>query len=112
MRGAITVEENTVDAIKRAVPELLDKIQSENQLGVNSIISAFFTLTTDLDAGFPAAAARQLQGWEAVPMLCASEVSVPGGLPMCIRVMIHCSMSKKEVKHVYLRGARSLRPDL
>jgi len=114
IRGAITVNENSREAIEEATQELLKEIVEKNQLAPEQIISALFTLTRDLNAGFPAAAARKLPGWNLVPMLCAGEVDVPGELPMCIRVMLHCHISKtrEEIRHVYLRGARVLRPDL
>lgn len=114
IRGAITVEKNTRDDIEKATRELLESIIRENELEPERVISVFFTLTPDLNAGFPAAAARQLRGWQLIPMLCAREVAVPGQLPMCIRVMIHSytSKTKEEIKHVYLRRARALRPDL
>ncbi len=114
IRGAITVEENSRDAIEEATLLLLMEIIQKNGLETENIISAFFTLTRDLDAGFPASAARKLPGWDSVPMLCAGEVVVKNQLPMCIRVMIHChtSVTAGEIRHVYLRKAASLRPDL
>lgn len=114
VRGAITVEENSRKAIDEATQYLLKEILKKNKLNPDQIISSFFTLTQDLNAGFPAAAARKLPGWDKIPMLCAGEAAIPGELPMCIRVMLHCYSpgTKQEIKHVYLRRARVLRPDL
>jgi len=114
VRGAITVDSNNPTAIASATLELLEGIIQQNGLLPEDIISAFFTLTRDLDASFPAAAARELPGWNLIPMLCANEVAVRNELPMCIRVMIHCytPRARHQIKHVYLRGAKVLRPDL
>lgn len=113
IRGATTVDENSPQAITEATQELLEVIVLRNGLNPEDICSAFFTLTKDLDAGFPAFAARKL-GWNTVPLLCAQELDVPGSLPRCIRVLIHANtnLCQREVKHVYLKGAASLRPDL
>ncbi|MTI84092.1 MAG: chorismate mutase [Firmicutes bacterium] len=114
VRGAITVDSNNSIAIASATLELLEGIIQQNGLLPEDIISAFFTLTPDLDASFPASAARELPGWNLIPMLCANEVAVRNELPMCIRVMIHCysPRARDQIKHVYLRGAKVLRPDL
>jgi chorismate mutase len=113
IRGAITVEHNTSEEILQATKELLIEIVNKNDLKIEDICSVFLTLTDDLNAEFPALAARQL-GWEHVPLLCAKELSVSHGLPKCIRVMLHVNtdLTQKEIKHVYLRKAASLRPDL
>lgn len=112
LRGAITVEENTKEAISEATEELLSEIVRQNDIEPEDVISALFTVTPDLTADFPAKAARRF-GWTAVPMMCATEIPVPGSLPMCIRIMIHFNTSKRqdEVRHVYLRRAAALRPD-
>lgn len=113
IRGAITVERNSAEEIVSATRELLAVIIKENDLEPESIASAFFTVTTDLDAEFPASAAREM-GWKYVPLLCATEINVPGRLGKCIRVMVHVNTEKsqRDLKHVYLRDAARLRVDL
>lgn len=112
IRGATTVEVDEKEAIITATEELLEEICRQNDFAPDDVASAFFTLTTDLAATFPAEAARK-RGWTGVPMLCATEIPVPGSLPKCIRVMIHVNTSKRqdEFTHVYLRRAVALRPD-
>lgn len=114
IRGAITVEQNRSGDILEATRELLTAIVKENTLSPEDIASAFFTVTADLNAEFPATAARELMGWTYVPMLCANEIGVPGRLGMCIRVMVHVNTvkSQQELKHIYLKGAAVLRQDL
>jgi chorismate mutase len=113
LRGAITIEENSAEEILQATGELLVKIVQENDISVEDMVSIFFTLTPDLNAVFPAVAARSL-GWNQVPLLCCSEVQVPGSLPRCIRVLMHINTDKKQMdlKHIYLRKAVDLRQDL
>jgi len=110
IRGAIQIDEDTPDAIARAVEKLCVEISRENQLDPAEIVSAIFTLTPDLHSAFPALSARA-QGWGEVPMLCAQEIPVPGALPRVCRVLLHVRRDKPVV-HVYLDGARTLRPDL
>lgn len=114
IRGATTVEENTETEIYRATRELLDQIISANNLQPEDVSSVFATLTEDLNAAFPAMAIRTIPGWELVPTLCAREIPVPDSVEMCIRVLIHAATerSQSEIKHVYLRRAAGLRPDL
>lgn len=113
IRGAITVERNDRQEILRATQELLKAIIDENELVTEDICSAFFTVTQDLNSEFPAKAARAM-GWHYVPMLCALELQVPGALSRCIRILVHVNTDKsqREIKHVYLRDAVKLRPDL
>ncbi len=113
IRGAITVTENARDAILAATRELLEHLIAGNGLEPDDLISANFTMTPDLDACFPAEAAREM-GWNHVPLLCMSEIGVPGALPQCIRVMVHTYTRRAaaEIRHVYLREAVRLRPDL
>ena len=114
IRGAITVDEDSADAVLSATRELLLAILEANPtLEPEDIASVFFTLTDDLRSVYPAQAAREL-GWEDVPLMCAQEIPVPGSLPSCIRVMIlwNTSLAQKDVHHVYLRDAVRLRPDL
>lgn len=113
IRGAITVEANDRAAILQATGELLGAIMGANDLDTEDIVSAIFTMTADLDAVFPAEAARDI-GWNQVPLLCTREIDVPGSLPRCIRVMVHVetARSRDRIQHVYLRDAVRLRPDL
>lgn len=113
IRGAITVTENSTDQIQSATQEMLQAILRENSLTVEDIISALFTVTPDLNAAFPASSARAI-GWERVPLLCCTEIPVPGALMLCIRVLLHVNTEKtqQEVHHVYLRNAIQLREDL
>jgi chorismate mutase len=114
IRGAITVEENSAEQILSATRELLDAMIARNQLDARNVASVFITTTVDLNAAFPALAVRNIEGWDKVPLLCSTEIPVPGSLPYCIRVLIHCNTSKEqeEMEHVYLRGAAALRPDI
>ncbi|MGI8826996.1 MAG: chorismate mutase [Chloroflexota bacterium] len=109
IRGAITVENNTEEAIERATCELLRELARRNKLGNHEIVSVLFTLTPDLNAAFPARAARHM-GWD-VPMLDMQEIAVPDAIPRCLRTLIHVNR-RDPVRHVYLGEAMSLRPDL
>jgi len=113
IRGAVTVERNLAEEIVSATRELLEAIIKENDLDPEDIACAFFTVTADLDAEFPASAAREM-GWKYVPLLCATEIDVPGRLGKCIRIMVlvNTEKSQKELKHIYLREAARLRVDL
>src|SRR3990172_4877128 len=113
VRGATTVESNTPEAILEATRELLAAMLKANELDVEYVASAFFTATPDLNAEFPALAARDM-GWHNVALLCGHEMNKPGSLPMCLRVLLHVNTDKpaSDVHHVYLRGARVLRPDI
>jgi chorismate mutase len=92
---------------------MLDIIVKKNNISKKDIISAFFTATRDLDAAFPAEAAR-LSGWTDIPLMCSNEIDVKGSLEKCIRVMIHlnCPDEDKKIKHIYINDAKKLRPDL
>ena len=113
IRGATTVESNTRDAILEATGELLSAIIDANGLQEDDVASVFFSATQDLNAEFPALAARHM-GWSNVALTCMQEMYVPGSLPMCVRILIHANTAKaqSDVRFVYLRGARVLRPDL
>jgi len=114
VRGATVVSANQLDAIIAGTQELLAAILESNpDIRLEDIASAIFTVTDDLNAEYPAKAARQM-GWMQVPMLCAREIPVPGSLPACIRVLIHWNTDRlqSQVHHVYLGEAASLRPDL
>jgi chorismate mutase len=112
LRGATTVDRNEADAILTATEALMREIMQRNALAPDDVVSCIFTLTDDLDAEFPAVAARRL-GFDRVPLLCAREVPVPGSLPMVIRVLIHYHAGDEhQATHVYLGEARRLRRDL
>ena len=112
LRGAITVDVNASEAILDATEGLMREIMSRNDLRPADVVSCLFTVTEDLDAEFPAVAARRL-GFDHVPLMCAREIPVPGALPRVIRVMMHYySGDDHEARHVYLGDARRLRMDL
>jgi chorismate mutase len=112
LRGATSVDRNEPDAILAATEALMREIMDRNELGPEAVVSCIFTLTDDLDAEFPAVAARRL-GFDRVPLLCAREVPVPGALPKVIRVLIHYYADHEHrARHVYLGEARRLRSDL
>jgi chorismate mutase len=112
LRGAISVERNGAQEIHEATSELMREIMQRNSLAPRDVVSCIFTATDDLDADFPAAAARAL-GFEAVPLLCAREMAVPDSMPRVIRVLIHYyAQDDHRAKHVYLREAGALRSDL
>ena len=113
VRGAITVDENSTQAILSATEELLRAIVATNKMEEQDVASVFFTVTPDLDAVCPAVAARQM-GWTRTALLCLQEMAVPGSLRRCVRVLIHWNTERSidEIHHVYLREARRLRPDL
>jgi len=110
IRGAICVASNTFTAIESAVTELVTVLVHENRLALDDIVSALFSLTPDLNAAFPAQFAREL-GWSNVPMMCSQEIDVPGALRKVCRVIVHVH-GREPARHVYLRGAEVLRPDL
>ncbi len=113
VRGATSVRENEPSAIEEAVRELLGRLVLENHVALEEVASAFFTSTPDLDADFPARAARQM-GWGGVPLMCAQEIGVPGAPPRIVRVLllVNTTLAQKDVRHVYLGEAARLRPDL
>ena len=113
VRGAVQAAANSPEAIDSATRQLLMAMVEANRIAVEQIISIFFTTTVDLNAGYPAAAARQL-GWSDVPLLGAQEVEVPGSIPRVIRVLMHIDTGKPraEIHHSYLGSTVTLRPDL
>lgn len=112
VRGATTVDVNTAEAIISATRELLLALVEVNEITPDQIASIIFTTTRDLNATFPAVAAREL-GWVHVPLLCAHEMDVPGAPRGVVRVLLHVNTEKspQEIRHIYLRGARILRPE-
>lgn len=113
IRGATTAENNDREEILSATTELLQLMIHHNDLHTEDIASAIFSLTEDLDAEFPAVAARML-GWAEVPLMCTREIPVPGSLSKCIRILLHVNTTRSlaEVQHVYIRKAVNLRPTL
>jgi len=113
VRGAITVAANQPELILAATQQLLRELVRANGIACEDLAAAWFTATPDLDAAFPARAARAL-GWEGVPLMDAVEMAVPGSLPRCIRVLLlwNTARPQGEIVHVYLGEAATLRPDL
>jgi chorismate mutase len=112
LRGAIGVESNDAGQILEGTAELMRTILERNGLATGDVVSCIFTVTDDLDAEFPAVAARAV-GFDRVPLLCAREIPVPGSMPRVIRVLIHYyAQHEHEPVHVYLGGAEALRTDL
>ncbi|MEM9542627.1 MAG: chorismate mutase [Cyanobacteria bacterium P01_E01_bin.42] len=113
IRGATTVTENSVEAIRAAVTELIEMIEKYNRLNPEEIVSATFTATRDIDAIFPAAIARKHPKWDKVALLDVQQMHVEGSLERCIRVLIHINTPhlQNEMVHVYLGNAQNLRPD-
>jgi chorismate mutase len=113
IRGATVIDEDQADTVITATQELLEAIKSANpSLSPDEIACIFFTVTEDIRSAYPAKAAR-IMGWQAVPMLCAHEIPVPGGLPRCIRLLIqwNTDLPQSAIRHVYLHAAIELRPD-
>ena len=112
VRGATTADENSREAILAATRELMSQLIEANRMDAEDVASAIFTTTADLNADYPAVAARTL-GWSDVALLCAREINVPQSVPLCIRVLIHWNTAARadEIQHVYLKGAVKLRPD-
>lgn len=114
IRGAITLSANTKEEIKLATVELLNEILTKNEIKTEDISFAIFTLTSDLNADFPAKYARLDCGFNLVPMMCYQELDVPNSLKMCLRILLNVNTTKlqNEIKHIYLKGASILRGDL
>lgn len=112
VRGATTIEHNTPEDILRGTRELLALMIRFNGIDPNDVASAIFTTTSDVNAAFPALAARQLQ-WSDVALMCGHELDVPGSLRKCIRILLHWNTTKtsSEIRHVYIKGAARLRPE-
>ena len=112
IRGATTVDANTTADIGERTLELLRVLVDENGLHPEDLASATFTVTDDLDAEFPALSVRSLPGWDDVPLLCAREIAVPGALARCLRILLlwNTDRTQADVRHAFLRGARTLRP--
>jgi chorismate mutase len=113
IRGATTADANTREAILDATRELFAAVLEANAIQHDHVASIIFTTTPDLNAEFPAVAAREA-GYTDVALMCGHEMSVPGSLPRCVRILMHVNteLGLGDLKHIYLRGARALRPDL
>lgn len=114
IRGATTADLNTSDAILESTAELVSKLVESNKIDTEDIVHVIFTVSPDITADFPAKAARIKLGWDTVPMICAQEIDVKLEIKYCIRVLIttYSSLQKSEIKHLYLKDAAKLRPDL
>ena len=114
VRGASTVPENTRETIMDATEELLNEMVSANDIAPENIAAVYFTLTSDLNAEFPAVAARERLGWRLVPLINSIEIDRPGSMPRCVRVLLflNTDKSQEEIKHIYLRDAVVLRADI
>jgi chorismate mutase len=114
VRGAITVDCNSEEVIISATEELLKQVIEGNNILPEQVASVFISTTDDLNAAFPARALRKFPGWTYVPVMCMRELEVPNALPLCVRVMLHVNTAvpQEEIVHVYLGGAKVLRPDL
>ena len=113
VRGATVAKANTKEAIIETTREMLLRMVEANGIQSEDIASAFFSTTHDLNAEFPAIAARQI-GWTDAALMCMHEMEVPNSLPMCVRVLVHWNTDKRanEIRHIYMNGAEKLRPDL
>ena len=111
MRGAVAPVENTREGISAATRRLLEQLLAENSLTAGDLVFVLFSATKDLNAAYPAAAARTLPGFDSVPMLCLQEMAVEGSMDRCLRVLATISAPKQDVRHVYLDDAAGLRPD-
>ena len=114
IRGAISVDNNTIDDIKNATIELLNEMITKNNIKTEDISFAIFTLTSDLNAAFPAKFARESCGFKYVPMMCYTELDVKDSLRKCLRILLNVNTEKQqeEIKHIYLKGASVLRKDI
>lgn len=114
IRGATTIESDKQELIWEETAKLVQEIAKENSFVPEDIASVTISTTTDIKSAFPAKAVRLLEGWQFVPIMCMHEMDVPGGLPLCIRVLLHVNtpIAQQDIQHVYLNNAVQLRPDL
>ncbi|SOC20050.1 chorismate mutase [Ureibacillus xyleni] len=114
VRGATTVEEDQPELIYNEITRLVLQIVEENKIQPEDIASVVISTTPDITSAFPAKAVRSIEGWQYVPTMCTHEMNVPGALPLCIRVLMHVNtqVHQKDIQHIYLNNAVSLRPDL
>ena len=115
IRGAITIEENTIEAVKDATIELISEMKKQNNYDEKDISNVIFTLTEDIDCVYPAKIAREeFIEWKYVPMMCFNELKIDNSLRKCLRILItiNTDLAQDQIKHVYLKGAQKLREDL
>ena len=114
IRGAITVSNNDINEIRTAVIEMINEITDKNSIKISDIACVDFTMTSDLDCVYPAKFAREIKGFENVPLMCYQELNIENSLPKCIRVrfLVNTNKPQEEIKHIYLNEAKKLRPDL
>lgn len=115
IRGAITIENNTEDALRQGVVDLLSELKLRNKYDEKDISHVIFTLTSDINCVYPAKIAREeFEGWDKVPMMCFQELSIENSLEKCLRILIviNTNLGQDEIKHIYLKGAANLRKDI
>ena len=114
LRGATTIVKDEPEAVLIATENLAKEVAKANHVLPEDIISVLISTTSDIESTFPAKAVRSIEGWKYVPVMCTHEMNVPGGLPLCIRILMHanCDIPQKEIVHIYQNDAVQLRPDL
>ncbi|MBD7906952.1 chorismate mutase [Sporosarcina gallistercoris] len=114
IRGATTVSEDEQQAVLDATEQLVQTMAIENDLKADDIVSVLISTTIDVQSAFPAKAVRTIEGWTYVPVMCMHEMDVPGGMPLCIRVLMHVNteVAQQDIIHIYQNDAVKLRPDL
>ncbi|HLR11740.1 MAG TPA: chorismate mutase [Sporosarcina sp.] len=114
LRGATTVSQDEAEAVLHATATLVQEMVEANDVPVEDIVSVLISTTPDIQSTFPAKAVRTIEGWKYVPVMCTHEMDVPGAMPLCIRILmqVNCSLTQKEVIHIYQNDAVKLRPDL
>lgn len=113
-RGATTIDCDDGQGVLQATEELVREMAKVNNLSPEDIVSVLISTTSDIQSAFPAKAVRSIEGWKYVPVMCTHEMNVPGGMPLCIRILLHanCSTPQKDIIHIYQNEAVKLRPDL
>ena len=114
VRGATTTESNNIDEVRIAVIEMINEILSQNNIDIKDIVSVEFTMTKDLNCAYPAKFAREIKGFEYVPLMCYQELDIKNSMQKCIRslILFNSEKNQEEIKHIYLNRAKTLRPDL
>lgn len=114
LRGATTIPSDDAEAVLEATERLAKEIAAANHVSPEDIISVLISTTSDIQSTFPAKAVRTIEGWKYVPVMCTHEMNVPGGMPLCIRILMHvnCEIPQKDIVHIYQNDAVQLRPDL
>lgn len=114
IRGATTIVVDSPEEVYNGTQELVKEMVKQNSIAADAVASVVISTTPDISSSFPAKAVRTLEGWNYVPVMCTHEMNVEGSLPLCIRIMMHVntSISQRDVHHIYLHEARTLRPDL